>query len=37
MRKYAQIKLVTSNLHLILSIAKKYLNCGLELEDLFQE
>lgn len=37
MRQYAQNQFVTSNLRLVTSIAKKYLNCGIELEDLIEE
>lgn len=37
LREFAINQLMTSNLRLVTAIAKKYLNRGLELEDLLQE
>nr|WP_237710360.1 sigma-70 family RNA polymerase sigma factor [Candidatus Mycoplasma haematolamae] len=36
-RHFAEKQLMTSNLRLVISVAKKYLNCGFNLGDLIQE
>ncbi|AGX89044.1 sigma-70 family RNA polymerase sigma factor [Mycoplasma parvum] len=36
-RSFAEKQLMTSNLRLVISVAKKYLNCGFNLGDLIQE
>ncbi|AFN64874.1 RNA polymerase sigma factor [Mycoplasma wenyonii str. Massachusetts] len=36
-RGFAEKQLMTSNLRLVISVAKKYLNCGFSLGDLIQE
>jgi len=36
-KKFATNQLLTSNLRLVISIAKKYINRGIEIEDLIQE
>lgn len=36
-RGFAEKQLMTSNLRLVISVAKKYLNCGFNLGDLIQE